>query len=140
MRLTGLLFTAVGILAAMLLVYVFGGAAVGRGLLWALSGAFVGWLGSIVSRSDTQQLILTYLLVGASGAVAGLLLYGGGSLTEGGPVERLFSAILGSVTLLIAIALGRRWLPSATRQHETAGAPQPHGPPAASEFPIERPH
>ena len=91
-----------GLMAVFLLVYVFGTAALLLALVWAGVGGIVGWIGSLVMRSDTQGEILKYIVVGALGGVSGVLLYGG-SLTEGGPVERILSAIIGSM-ILVAVA------------------------------------
>ena len=98
---------AIGALAIVLLVYVFGATPILKGFAWAALGAVLGWVGSLIVRSDTQSDILLDILAGAAGAVCGLLLYSGGSLTEGGPVERILSAILGSVVLIAAAALIR---------------------------------
>ncbi len=106
---TAVLITS--ILAAALLVYVLGATSILHALLWASVGAVVGWLGSLVMRTDTQKGILLDILTGAVGAVCGVLLFGGGSLTEGGPVERILSAILGSVILVSVAGFARRGWP-----------------------------
>jgi uncharacterized membrane protein YeaQ/YmgE (transglycosylase-associated protein family) len=117
-----LFITAAITLAVVLLAYVFGGSAVGRAALWALLGMIIGWLGSLVLRSNTQQRILANICAGAVGAVAGLLLYGRGSLIEGGPVEQVLSAILGSViTVLVAGAIQRVLSSSKVKKSPIAG-------------------
>ncbi len=100
---------AAAITAIVLVVYVFGAADILRAIAWAVGGAFVGWLGSLILRSDTQSEILLDMGAGAAGAICGLLLYGGGSLAEGGPVERVLSAILGSLVLIAAAGIIRRF-------------------------------
>jgi uncharacterized membrane protein YeaQ/YmgE (transglycosylase-associated protein family) len=101
---------AAGVLASALLFYVFGPMGILHALLWACFGSFLGWLGSLVTASDTQQAILLDMLTGAVGAVGALLIFGGGSLTEGGPMERAFSSILGSVLLVTARSVYRHRL------------------------------
>ena len=104
------LTAAAAILAVVLLIYVFGPTTMLRALAWAIRGTFIGWLGSLILRSDTQSDILLDMVAGAVGMILGLLVYGVGSLTEGGPVERALSAILGS-SVLIAVASGIRHFP-----------------------------
>jgi uncharacterized membrane protein YeaQ/YmgE (transglycosylase-associated protein family) len=79
-----------------------------QALLWTAVGAVSGWLGSLAMRTATQEGILLDILTGAAGAVCGVLVFGGGSLSEGGPVERTLSAIVGSVILLSVAGLVRR--------------------------------
>ncbi len=99
------------ILAAGLLVYVLGATSILRALLWASVGAVIGWLGSLVMHTDTQRGILLDILAGAVGGICGVLLFGGGSLNEGGLVERILSAILGSVILVSVVGFARRGWP-----------------------------
>jgi uncharacterized membrane protein YeaQ/YmgE (transglycosylase-associated protein family) len=99
------------ILAAALLVYVFGATSIVGALLWASVGAAIGWLGSLVMHTNTQRRILLDILAGAVGGVCGVLLFGGGSLTEGGLVERILSAILGSAFLVFVAGFARRRWP-----------------------------
>lgn len=101
-------FLVAAALVVVLFVYVFDPVAVGRGLAWAGLGALIGWVGSIVRRSGTQAAILLDMLAGAAGVLAGLLLYGGGSLTEGGTMERVLSAMFGSILLVWLAGLVRR--------------------------------
>jgi uncharacterized membrane protein YeaQ/YmgE (transglycosylase-associated protein family) len=99
-------------LAAMvgLLIYVFGVAIVLRGVIWVLVGAVVGWLGSLVLRTRTQQEILFDILAGALGALAGLLLLGA-PISGGGPLEQFLAAVLGSVLVVGVAGIARGWRP-----------------------------
>ena len=92
-------------LAAILLIYVFGWLAVLHALGWASVGVLIGWLASLIKRTPTQRAILIDFLIGAVGAVFGVLLFGGGSVYEGGPLERILSAIVGSAFVLFIAAL-----------------------------------
>ena len=94
-----------------LLLYVFGVPAVLGGTIWVLVGAFVGWLGSLVMRTQTQQEIWLDILAGAVGALAGLLLFGT-PISGGGPLEQFFAAIIGSVLVVGGVGAARGWRPS----------------------------
>jgi uncharacterized membrane protein YeaQ/YmgE (transglycosylase-associated protein family) len=76
-------------------------------------GGILGWLASIVMRTDGQQGILLNIVVGVVGAViAGFLitpLMGGAPITSGAfDIRSLFASFLGAVILLAAINLFRR--------------------------------
>ncbi len=96
-------------LTTMLLVYVFGVPAVLRGAIWMAVGAVVGWLGSLILTTSTQNGILLSILAGAGGALAGLLFLGS-PIGGGGPLEHFLAAMIGSVLLLgvAGAARGRR--------------------------------
>ena len=84
------------------------------GLIIALIvGGIIGWLASIVMRTDAQQGILLNIVVGIVGAILGGLLLapliGGGSITEGDfDVMSLLVSFLGAVILLAIVNLVRR--------------------------------
>lgn len=94
----------------LLLLYVFGVAAILQGVVWVAVGGVVGWIGSIVMGSQTQQSILLDILSGAAGAFAGLLLFGA-PVSGGGPLERFLAAVVGSVIVIAAAGLARGWRP-----------------------------
>ena len=76
-------------------------------------GGILGWLASIVMRTDGQQGILLNVVVGIVGALlAGFLivpLIGGGSITAGNfSVTSLLVSFLGAVVLLAIVNLVRR--------------------------------
>jgi uncharacterized membrane protein YeaQ/YmgE (transglycosylase-associated protein family) len=76
-------------------------------------GGILGWLASIVMRTDAQQGILLNVVVGIVGALlAGLLispLIGGGSITQGDfSVSSLLVSFLGAIVLLAIVNLVRR--------------------------------
>jgi len=48
-------------------------------IIWLVVGGVVGWLASIVMRTDAQQGILLNIVVGIIGAFIGGLLIGGGA-------------------------------------------------------------
>lgn len=75
-------------------------------------GGVLGWLASVVMRTDAQQGIFLNVVVGIVGALlAGLLitpLIGGGTITEGISVSSLLVSFLGAVVLLGIVNLVRR--------------------------------
>lgn len=76
-------------------------------------GGIIGWLASIVMRTDAQQGILLNVVVGIVGAlVAGLLitpLIGGAPITSGTfDVMSLLASFLGALVLLAIVNLFRR--------------------------------
>jgi uncharacterized membrane protein YeaQ/YmgE (transglycosylase-associated protein family) len=82
-------------------------------ILIIVIGGILGWLASIVMRTDAQQGILLNIVVGIVGAVLGGLLLGpligGGSITSGNfDVMSLLVSFLGAVILLAIVNLFTR--------------------------------
>ena len=76
-------------------------------------GGIIGWLASIVMRTDAQQGILLNVVVGIVGAlIAGFLitpLIGGAPITSGRfDLMSLIASFLGAVVLLAIVNLFRR--------------------------------
>lgn len=76
-------------------------------------GGVIGWLASIVMRTDGQQGIFLNIVVGIVGAIlAGFIitpLIGGAPITNGGfDIMSLVSSFLGAVVLLAIVNLFRR--------------------------------
>lgn len=76
-------------------------------------GGIIGWLASIVMRTDGQQGIFLNVVVGIVGAIlAGLIitpLIGGAPITQGAfDIMSLISSFLGAVVLLAIVNLFRR--------------------------------
>jgi uncharacterized membrane protein YeaQ/YmgE (transglycosylase-associated protein family) len=76
-------------------------------------GGIIGWLASIVMRTDGQQGIFLNIVVGIVGAIlAGFIitpLIGGAPITEGAfDIMSLISSFLGAVVLLAIVNLFRR--------------------------------
>lgn len=84
------------------------------GLIIALVvGGIIGWLASIVMRTDAQQGILLNIVVGIVGSLLGGLLLspliGGGNLLSGAlDFRTLLVALLGAIILLAIVNLFRR--------------------------------
>ena len=82
-------------------------------LLIIIVGGILGWLASIVMRTDAQQGILLNIVVGIVGAVlAGFIvtpLIGGAPITSGSfDIVSLIASFLGAVVLLAIVNLFRR--------------------------------
>lgn len=76
-------------------------------------GGLIGWLASIIMRTDGQQGILLNVVVGVVGAIlAGFLLnplIGGGNIMSGDfSISSLLVSLLGAVVLLAIVNLFRR--------------------------------
>ncbi|MCJ8191531.1 GlsB/YeaQ/YmgE family stress response membrane protein [Sphingomicrobium aestuariivivum] len=82
-------------------------------ILIIIVGGILGWLASIVMRTDAQQGILLNIVVGIVGAILGGLLLapiiGGASITTGDfSISALLVSLLGAIVLLAIVNLVRR--------------------------------
>jgi uncharacterized membrane protein YeaQ/YmgE (transglycosylase-associated protein family) len=77
-------------------------------ILWLVIGGIVGWLASIVMRTNAQQGILLNIIVGIVGAFLAGLVFGGGSINEGITVGSFLMSLLGAVVLLAIVNMFRR--------------------------------
>lgn len=78
-------------------------------LLWIVIGGVIGWLASIVMRTDGQQGIFLNIIVGIVGAFLAGLLFGGGQMNANDfSIPSLLWAFLGAVILLAIVNLVRR--------------------------------
>ena len=83
-------------------------------ILWLLFGALIGWLASLVMRTDAQQGALLNIVVGIVGAFIGGFLFnllgGGGSNINNSDFSlgALVVSFIGAVVLLGIINLARR--------------------------------
>ena len=81
-------------------------------LFWLIVGGVVGWLASIVMRTDAQQGILLNVVVGIVGALlAGFVvspLLGIGTINQGISVATFLVSLVGAIILLAIVNLFRR--------------------------------
>lgn len=77
-------------------------------IVWLVVGGVVGWLASLVMRTDAQQGILLNIVVGIVGAFIGGLLFSGGSINQGLSVFSFVVSLLGAIVLLAVVNLVRR--------------------------------
>ena len=85
-------------------------------IIMLIVGGVIGWLASIVMRTDGQQGIILNVVVGIVGAMlAGFLLtplLGGAPITSGAlDIRSLISSFLGAVVLLAIVNMVRRGSP-----------------------------
>jgi uncharacterized membrane protein YeaQ/YmgE (transglycosylase-associated protein family) len=78
-------------------------------LLWLLVGAIIGWLASIVMRTDEQQGAVLNIVVGIVGAALGGFLFGANTINTGAlSLSALIVSFVGAVVLLAIVNLLRR--------------------------------
>ena len=78
-------------------------------ILWLIIGGVIGWLASIIMRTDAQQGIFLNIVVGSVGAFIGGLIISGGSINNAPlNVTSFLVSLLGAVVLLGIVNLVRR--------------------------------
>lgn len=82
-------------------------------ILWIVIGGVIGWLASLVMRTDAQQGMFLNVIVGIVGALLGgwLLapLFGTGTINQDDfSVSSLLVSFLGAIVLLMIVNLFRR--------------------------------
>jgi uncharacterized membrane protein YeaQ/YmgE (transglycosylase-associated protein family) len=78
-------------------------------ILWLIVGGVIGWLASIVMRTDAQQGIILNIIVGIIGAFIGGLIFSGGTINNAPlTVYSFLVSLLGAIILLAIVNLVRR--------------------------------
>lgn len=77
-------------------------------IVWLVIGGVVGWLASLVMRTDAQQGVLLNIVVGIVGAFIGGLIFSGGSINQGLSVTSFVVSLVGAIILLAVVNLVRR--------------------------------
>lgn len=78
-------------------------------ILWLIVGGVIGWLASIIMRTDAQQGIFLNIVVGIVGAFIGGLIISGGSINSAPlTLTSFLVSLLGAVILLAIVNLVRR--------------------------------
>ncbi|WBH15723.1 GlsB/YeaQ/YmgE family stress response membrane protein [Sphingomonas radiodurans] len=78
-------------------------------ILWLIVGGVIGWLASIIMRTDAQQGIFLNIIVGIVGAFIGGLVMSGGSINSAPlTLTSFLVSLLGAVVLLAIVNLVRR--------------------------------
>jgi uncharacterized membrane protein YeaQ/YmgE (transglycosylase-associated protein family) len=78
-------------------------------IIWLLVGALIGWLASMVMRTDSQQGPLLNIVVGIIGAMIGGFLLGGPSINSNAfNLMALLVAFVGAIVLLGIVNLVTR--------------------------------
>jgi uncharacterized membrane protein YeaQ/YmgE (transglycosylase-associated protein family) len=78
-------------------------------IVWLIVGGVIGWLASIIMRTDGQQGIFLNIIVGIIGAFVGGLLISGGSINNAPlTITSFLVSLAGAVILLGIVNLVRR--------------------------------
>ncbi|MGK6323092.1 GlsB/YeaQ/YmgE family stress response membrane protein [Sphingomonas sp. DT-51] len=78
-------------------------------IIWLVIGGVIGWLASIIMRTDAQQGIFLNIVVGVVGAFIGGLLFTGGSINNAPlTIYSFLVSLVGAVVLLAIVNLVRR--------------------------------
>lgn len=76
-------------------------------IIWLIVGGVVGWLASLIMRTDGQQGILLNIVVGIIGSVIASFLLGAG-INEAITVTTFVYSLIGAIILLAIVNLVRR--------------------------------
>jgi len=76
-------------------------------IIWLVIGGIVGWLASLVMRTDGQQGIILNVIVGIIGSVIASALFGGG-INQVITVTTFIYSLIGAIILLAIVNLVRR--------------------------------
>ncbi len=81
-------------------------------LIWLIIGGIVGWLASLIMRTDAQQGILLNVIAGIIGAFIGgwviSPMVGVGTINDGISIGSILVSLVGAVILLAIVNLFRR--------------------------------
>jgi uncharacterized membrane protein YeaQ/YmgE (transglycosylase-associated protein family) len=81
-------------------------------IIWLIVGGIVGWLASLIMKTDAQQGIILNVVVGIIGAfIGGFLigpLLGAGSINDGFSIMSFIVSLVGAIILLAIVNLFRR--------------------------------
>ena len=77
-------------------------------IIWLIVGGVVGWLASLIMRTDAQQGIILNIVVGIVGAVIAGLLLGKGNINGALTIKTFLWSLVGAIILLAIVNLIRR--------------------------------
>jgi len=77
-------------------------------IVWLIVGGIVGWLASMIMRTNAQQGLLLNIVVGIVGAFIAGLIFGGGTINQGISLTSVLVSLVGAVILLAVVNLFRR--------------------------------
>ena len=78
-------------------------------LVWLVVGGVVGWLASLIMRTDAQQGVLLNIVVGIVGAFIGGLIFNRGNINDAPlNITAFIVSLIGAVILLAIVNLFRR--------------------------------
>lgn len=77
-------------------------------VIWLILGGLIGWIASLIMRTDAQQGVLLNIVVGIVGAFIGALIFYRGEMAQPVTIKSFIVALLGSLILLALVNLFRR--------------------------------
>jgi uncharacterized membrane protein YeaQ/YmgE (transglycosylase-associated protein family) len=78
-------------------------------IVWLVVGGIVGWLASMIMRTDAQQGVLLNIVVGIVGAFLGGLIFSRGNINDAPlSVTAFIVSLIGAIILLAIVNLFRR--------------------------------
>lgn len=82
-------------------------------IIWLIIGGIIGWIASLIMKTDAQQGVLLNVIVGIVGALLGgwlasMLGIGGGTINDGISFTSILISLIGAVVLLAIVNLFRR--------------------------------
>ncbi len=79
-------------------------------ILWIIFGALVGWIASLIMKTDAEQGAIINIIVGIVGAVLGgyIMNFFGQSGTTGFNIYSFIVALIGAVVLIAIVKAIRR--------------------------------
>ena len=77
-------------------------------IIWLVIGGIIGWLASIIMRTDAQQGVLLNVIVGIVGAALAGLIFNGGTINTAINITSVLISLVGAVVLLAIVNLFRR--------------------------------
>lgn len=78
-------------------------------ILWLVAGAALGWIASMVMRTNAQQGTILNIVVGVVGAMIGGFLFGSSTINQNVfNVNALLVSLVGAVVLLAVVNLVQR--------------------------------
>jgi uncharacterized membrane protein YeaQ/YmgE (transglycosylase-associated protein family) len=77
-------------------------------IVWLIIGGIVGWLASLIMRTDSQQGIVLNIVVGIVGALIAGLFIAGGIPADPLALDNILWSLVGAVVLLVGVNLIRR--------------------------------
>ena len=78
-------------------------------IIWLIVGGVVGWIASLIMRTDAQQGLILNIVVGIVGAFIAGLIFTGGTINQAPlSIEAFLVSLVGAVVLLGIVNLLRR--------------------------------
>ena len=74
-------------------------------LMFLIVGGVIGWIASLVMKTNAQMGLIANVVVGAVGSILGFWIAGVLGLTAGGPVVGWLIAIAGAVLLILILRM-----------------------------------